>query len=52
MLDRSGEQGVEAHRRTAMHRNAPALTPNQRTVVVAVATAITFLLLLVLGALG
>jgi hypothetical protein len=35
-----------------MHRNAPALTPNQRAWVTALATAITFLLILMLGALG
>ncbi|MEY7972330.1 hypothetical protein AB8O38_10055 [Saccharomonospora xinjiangensis] len=37
---------------TAMHRNAPALTPNQRAVIWALATAITLLLIIALGALG
>jgi hypothetical protein len=37
---------------TAMHRNAPALTPNQRAWVSVLATALTLMLVVVLGALG
>lgn len=35
-----------------MHRNAPALTPNQRAWISVLATAITLLLVIALGALG